>query len=117
MDILITDSITGTNLYGHALLKDIVRTGRTRSVQHIKLPAEAWIAFLQVRYSHVPEVKAYLTAVENNQGINPQAGKLLIEVDEAIDLPEEQVEALIELVKQVDGSDDGESWKTIDLSP
>jgi hypothetical protein len=112
MDILIEDTQTGTNLYGHALLKDIKRTGRSRPVQVIQIPAEAWVAFLQIRYSHVPEVKAYLKAAEKEETINPQAGKLLEAVDEALDLPEEEVEALVELVKQSPPPDEeGESWK------
>jgi hypothetical protein len=107
MDIIIKDNETDIILYGHSVLETIVRSGKEQKVKLIKIPAEAWIAFLQVRYSHVPAVAAYLAA--SDDGINPQEGKLLKAVDEAIEPSNEELDDLLEIIAASDlRHDEGE---------
>jgi hypothetical protein len=82
------------------VLKEVKRLDKPRPVYMIKIPAEAWIAFLDVHYDYVPEVATYLAAVEKEQEINPAKGALLEAIDNTIDLTEEEIEGLIESVKR-----------------
>jgi hypothetical protein len=111
MNYIIEDTETGCVLYGHALLQDIKQKGRTAQARIYQIPAEAWIAFLQVRYQHVAEVRAYLAAVENGGGINPQRGAFLAAIDDAVEIPEEEFRYALKLCKLDDDNEEGEAWK------
>lgn len=53
----------------------------------MEVPGEAYIALLQMRFSHVPEVQRYLAAVEKTDLINPDGGSQLLKaVSDAIEL-------------------------------
>ena len=110
MNFIVLDNVTGCPLYGIVLLKEIKRTHKDAKI--FRIPAEAWIAFLQVRYRHIPEVKAYLETVQNNQGINPQAGALLEAIDQRIDIPLEEFEYGMSLCG-LEENNEGEEWKQI----
>jgi hypothetical protein len=113
MNYIVRDSVTGGVLYGTVLLKEIKRTGKPAGARVFQIPAEAWIAFLQVRYHHVPEVKAYLQAAEEGEGINPQEGALLEAIDQRLDIPIEEFEHGLKLCGIPTGEDDdpADSWK------
>jgi hypothetical protein len=113
MNYIVRDEITGGVLYGTVLLKEIKRTDKPARARIFQIPAEAWIAFLQVRYSHVPEVKAYLQAVEADEGINPREGALLEAIEERLDIPIEEFEHGLKLCDIPTGEDDdpADSWK------
>jgi hypothetical protein len=99
MNFIILDFETETPLYGHALLQRALANNREFSAQVYRIAAETWIAFLHARYSRVPEVMRYLAAVEAGEGINPQNGKLLRAVDNAIDVPLEEWGTALRLIK------------------
>jgi hypothetical protein len=113
MNFIILDTVTGGPLYGIVLLKEIRRTGRATGVGVYRIPAEAWIAFLQVHYSSVPEVRAYLQAVET-EGINPRKGAMLEAIDQRVEIPEEELRAAIKSCGAESKDwigDEGEEWK------
>jgi hypothetical protein len=95
MNILIEDNESGAILYGHAVLDQVKRTGKSQRMKHYKIPAEAFIAFLGIRYSNEQAVRAYLAAVEEDGGINPQEGALLKAVDDVIDIDPVEWEAAL----------------------
>jgi hypothetical protein len=99
MNIIILDSETEIPLYGLVLLDVIKSTRRGSHAKVYRIPAEAWIAYLQTRHSHVPEVQAYLKAVDAEEGINPQEGKLLKAVDEAIEVSEHDADEILRIVE------------------
>ena len=118
MNFIICDKETGIPLYGIVLLKEIKRSGRSAQARTYNVPAEAWIAFLQTRYSSVPEVRAYLRAVENGEGINPKEGLMLEAIDQSIEVPEAEFRYGMSLcgpeAKEWLGDDqeeEGEEWK------
>jgi hypothetical protein len=57
------------------------------------------MAFLQTCYGHLPEVKAYLQAVEDYEytTIDPQDGAMLERIDQRIEVPEEEFRRVIGL--------------------
>jgi hypothetical protein len=111
MNFIVLDNITGGPLYGIVLLNEIKRTKRSVGVKIYRIPAEAWIAFLRVRYSSVPEVRAYLQAVENDEGINPRNGAMLEAIDQRIEIPEEELQHGLKLCGLAEDDDKGEEWK------
>jgi hypothetical protein len=96
VNYIVQDNVTGTTLYGLVLLKEIRRTQKSVGARIYSIPAEAWIAFLRVRYSKVPEVQAYLEATDID-GINPKEGAMLEAIDQEIDIPEEEFRHGMEL--------------------
>lgn len=110
MNFIVADNETEIPLYGIVLLKEIKRTGKTVEAMLYKVPAEAWIAFLQVRYAQVPEVRAYLKAVDDGEGINPREGAMLEAIDQRLEIPEEEFRQGMELCG-ADLNDEGEEWK------
>lgn len=112
MNILIKDDQTGGILYGYCTLDQIRRTGKSQRLKVYKIPAEAFIAFLGIRYPKEPTVQTYLAAVEQGEGINPREGALLQAVDDIIDIDPEEWEAALRS-GGIDPDDDESSdgWK------
>lgn len=108
MNFIVLDNETEIPLYGIVLMQEIKRSGKGVYAKVYRVPAEAWIAFLQIRYARVPQVNTYLKAVESGEGINPEKGALLEAIDQAIDIPEEEFRHGMELLAN---NDEGEEWK------
>jgi hypothetical protein len=106
MNYIVQDNEIGVTLYGIVLLKEIKRTNKSANVKIYRVPAEVWIAFLKFRYRQVPAVTAYLRAVENGGGINPGEGALLEAIDQELEIPLEEWEYALELIR--DEPDDHE---------
>jgi hypothetical protein len=113
MNILIQDHESGAYLYGHTVLEQIKRTGQSQRLKTYKVPGEAFIAFLSLRYPNVAEVKAYLAAVQETDSINPQSGALLRAVDEVIDIDPQEWEAALRSagLERGEDSDSADWWK------
>ena len=118
MNFIVIDKETSIPLYGIALLKDFNRKKKNLVGKIFSIPAEAWIAFLELRYSNIPEVKAYLDAVENGGGINPwQDGHPLLDaVDERLEIGIEEFRHAMascgpEAKEWLGEDDEGEEWK------
>lgn len=94
MNIAIQDTVTKAILYGHQALRALIRNNRPERMATFRIPAELWIAILKVNYSHLPEVKAYLDAVDNGGGINPDNGKLLEAIDDVMDIDADDAQQL-----------------------
>jgi hypothetical protein len=100
----------GLVLYGHQFLERLVKTGTKQTVAKMEIPAEAYLALLQVRFSHIPEVQRYLTAVEKTDLINPDGkSQLLKAVSDAIELKPED----FDFMKYADDDDDYEPQQII----
>ena len=77
----------GLVLYGHQILERVRKTRKEQIVVRMKVPAEAYLALLGERFSHVREVQRYLTAVRKTDSINPDGrSQLLRAVSDAIEL-------------------------------
>lgn len=115
MSYVVVDNESEIPLYGIVLLLEHKRTQKPVEANIYKVPAEAWIAFLMVRYQHVPEVQTYLKAVDNGEGINPRQGALLQAIDERCEIPEEE---FLHGMKLCGGTllndEEGEEWKHAD---
>jgi hypothetical protein len=84
------DDADSVLLYGHQFLEQISKTGKAQSGLKVVVPAEAYFALLEKRFSHASGVRELLAAVEATGMANPDGnGQLLKAVSNAIELREE----------------------------
>jgi hypothetical protein len=102
MRFIILDQGSGALLYGHQELESTAEKESLQQVKVFHMPAEAWIAALKTTFTHIPAVNEYLKAVEDTETINPNNGKLLEAVDDAIEFSNEDVERVAKIVEEAD---------------
>ena len=83
-NLILFDKESDTLLYGHEILRQVLRRGQGQEVLIVHVAAEAYIALLETHFSRVPEVCIYLAESNRLDQINPGEGKLLEAVSNAI---------------------------------
>ena len=116
-DFIIRDSKTQLLLYGHQALKASVRNNRSEELLVFRIPAEAWVAFLQIGLQHIPPaaippVVTYLKAVQRSQSFNPDPS-LLEDIDNVLEISLEGAEFLQRSVDEHPAPDDADCWINI----
>jgi len=94
-NLILFDKESDTLLYGHEILRQVLRRGRGQEVYSVHVPAEAYIALLANYFSEVPEVHTYLADSDRLDQINPGEGKLLEAVSDAIRLEKRHLDILL----------------------
>ena len=117
MDFIIREKKTQLLLYGHQALKASIRNGRSEQLPVFHIPAEGWLAFLQIGLHHMPPeamppVVTYLKAVQQSQSFNP-APALLEDIDNVIEISLEGAKWLQRFVDENPPPDDADWWISI----
>jgi hypothetical protein len=111
-DLVLFDDETGGILYGHEVLREIIRTKRSAHILHLHVPAEAYIALLRSYFTSVTEVRAYLSEVDRTNEINPgDDGKLLEAASNAIWIEKYHLDILLEAIDEGRDEGAGDEWK------
>jgi hypothetical protein len=94
-NLILFDKESDTLLYGHEILRQVLRRGRRQEVLILHVPGEAYIALLGEYFSEVPEVCIYLAESNRLETINPGKGKLLEATSNAIWLDKRHLDILL----------------------
>jgi hypothetical protein len=94
-NLILFDKESDTLLYGHEILRQVLRRGRGQEVLIVHVAAEAYIALLETHFSEVPEVRTYLAESDRQDQINPGEGKLLEAASNAIFLEKRHLDILL----------------------
>jgi hypothetical protein len=106
-NLILFDQETGCILYGHEVLRQVIRHKRSLKALQIRVPAEAYLALLETCFTEVPEVRTYLAEVERTNTINPgNDGKLLEAASNAIWIEKRHLEVLLNVT-----DNEGDEWK------
>jgi hypothetical protein len=98
-NLILMDNQTGVVLYGHEVLRESIRRHKEMKSVLVKIPAEAYTALLITFFPEVPEVRHYLAESERTDSINPDAGKSLEAVSNAILIEEKMLKRMLDAIE------------------